>query len=805
MIIDPRDPRIQRPEASPFDTTLNSEAAILAEMAAAIRESQRAISLLTEMQTGNSVVGSGAGGIRPTHNAIKTTAKALAEPLPSAEQIASGAPVVSARGISEGALSPLDHAAAEAILKQAASMRDRVSRGEPSRPRDTEDDPSRPVPARPPSFSDTPLSFDQGFHGLQAQTRQGVRNSIFNSVSDRLNAYGEQDNAVLPGYFPMDDGTYWEAATGNTVGPETALDADVQRRNIRRASIASVGLRGAAAFRDGRPVGRALAGSVSQGALRAAGTAAVVVTGVTKAWEFAQRQYDANRQLQGIYGGSNTDQFGERFDRWTNSIRGRLSLAGEGTYGALWNGAAQLGLRGDERDQYISSGAGLAGQGLGDSEINAIQSRVIEAGQSLFGLTEAIQSVNDAAREAGINAGRAREIFRQNYEASTSLMFGVPTNAADFASNLTVGQLSQDRRYQGINSLGTISSSSTLRTIASLNGTDYFALGSSIQQNPEAGLLLGEEELKRRLNFYTSQTTNETMEQVVARFVSSLPGGREYQPTLDQESLGNYLFSQGFDPTVIRQVLSSGGVNVSENLALGYAGNLYTSGQPGQVSTQQKAERLAELAPSPFIGSAAYDETGFFSTTSLGKLPFESGYLGKAYYRALGATKEEAVHGVLPETVRLPVIEELISRDSVGSLGLDATNTKVLVRHGNEERVVSLQDAIMYFPEQIQDGTARIVGGIDDQYLDKSVADILGFTAGQFNSTYDFNWGATEGRSSVSAQTVDEYYRERKARDKEEGGSKSSSDVQVSLTPEAQQLLQLLPSNQSATSTGVTD
>jgi hypothetical protein len=318
-----------------------------------------------------------------------------------------------------------------------------------------------------------------------------------------------------------------------------------------------------------------------------------------------------------------------------------------------------------------------------------------------------------------------------------------------------------------------------------------------------------------------------------------------YDATYDQPDLALALARDyGFDEYLASKVLQQLQVRVGPAGALGTIGNMLSPESPGASAAAQ--ERAAQEQ----LGRGFTDQD-----LHPGELPRNRGHAGRnkptplmaEYYAGQGLTEEEYIYTdrrgnestrtreFLAAEDRLGVVEELIANEE--ALGLSADGTMVRVMTSDGARAVTLGEAIRNFSDQIQSGNAKIVAGADDEVINANLADVLGVPQEVFDRQRALNeqsnvnpanemtaqayesiaeglpgWMAggferranelrgPQGSAFQSSQGIGQDFQEwqeeqdAEKKDSEEGGSEGGT-VQLTLTPEAQRLLEVMDNN----------
>lgn len=559
----------------------------------------------------------------------------------------------------------------------------------------------------------------------------------------------------------------------------TPVSAAEQAQVTRRLALAHTATDASAAFAQGAPVGHALAAFIP-GAVSTLATAAVGYEALNKGAEFVQGQVAANRGLQSHYGGSINDQWGDRAAQWYNrNITGRFSSLGAENYDELFQGAEGLGLRGNRRQSYIGTGAGIMMTGANADQTKEIMGTALETGQGLQGLTKAIKSVGDAARDAGIDAAKARDVFIKNYSASSDMLFGSPGAAKDLATFLTNFSTSNGQAYQGVDYSGITSENTNVANAARL-GLSPTQFTAASRVNPVLPIAASEDNAKKQLSAI-SGSDGRTFPQWVTDYLTSHP---DWDPNLEADliDITDYLTDQGgFRPDIIAGILQMNGTNVAiPDQAPGIAAKMFTTDSMTQQALNQqtaKTQSLARTDPNkvdPTYGNSDTDIKNINSNWEAARL-------------ASVGSQTNLQHGQnSPAKVApYPVVEALYQdRDALGIQ--DPSKQKVRVTKQGKLAVVSLEEAISVFPDQIQDGSAVFLGGVNDG---KSVAEAMSLpsdvTAVKSTSGADMNPKTAAGipDKDFTDPKIDQSFADyKKAQDAATNKTKAKTDASTSST-----------------------
>lgn len=535
------------------------------------------------------------------------------------------------------------------------------------------------------------------------------------------------------------------------------------------------------AFGSGQPVGRALLSLLPEGLAKGAGYAGLAYSAINKGYEFAQGQYAKNRRYQEYLGGSNTDQFGERISAFTNNLRGRFSLLGADNYNQLFQGSTEIGERGRTREETIRTGASIMGGGASMEQTMRIIEIARGAGQSLEGLAKSISGVNKVAREAGVSAKEARDVFIQNYRVISSMMgLAGGQGAAGAASSIASAVASQGEAYKGTDYTGTYGTNIQYY-LAAKQGMSYPQFALAQTRNPGLYQAAVGSSVQQLLDRLTPQGKR-SIRQIVESYLSSRGG--EYVAEVDNAAIFQLILKEGYQPILIRQALERFGISTpDEKTALATAVQMFTNQSAGARSVASQAATEAKYARPTQTGLAGSKDIRLGATMvegDGGNKNAASRDLFSAYIKTVDGKNKQA---------RYPVVEELLRRTRDGSLSPGA---KVLVQTGNGGRVVSLKDAITKFPDQLQNGTATLL----DDDLNQSVGDYLGLPATVTDATAS---ASASTKTNVGQSEAD--WRKSQSKDSK-SSSKSDAKVTIDLTDEVKRFFKVMTQSGTQTTVG---
>jgi hypothetical protein len=528
---------------------------------------------------------------------------------------------------------------------------------------------------------------------------------------------------------------------------------------------------------------------------------------VRKGYSEYLKQRGENYDYQHELGGANSNQFDVRA-----AEKGfRFSHLGESSEvdNQLYEGALALGYRDDHRGVggFIGGlvgtrfghniGTGVDGQysatqvansgyhlrqssGVGTDEYyNAVNTMSQNAGASLGQVVAGLKDVTEAAHKFGVNAVLVRQKLNDTFTDFThgGLGAGAMPLAEAAVTSITAG----GKTLEGVGFQLGDSMQYRAAATGGLNQTQFQVLAA--QSPGEAAKLtdnltgrtldaiLGQDVvawIKSELSQYPDVKNNESMKNKVAtdakaRFASKFPSMQALAA-----SVANLLPYTGVDENNVWSII----VNY-------YAGNT--------VGAAAK-EIAAKSAPT----KGTFDSHG---RSFLNKHTFFFGQGASSdsekAYSALtktGNTGKGTVNDGWLKGQRSPVIESLLK--DVGS------DQKVAVDTRNGKKVMSLADALKYYPAEVAAGTVMMVGG---DHADQTVKQITGLADGT-KSTQDEAAKESVSKTAAASTSKDPAFKPSSSSSSSTSGS-GNQKVTIGLSPQAMQLLSIIP-NTAAAQTG---
>lgn len=528
------------------------------------------------------------------------------------------------------------------------------------------------------------------------------------------------------------------------------------------------------------------------------------ITGAASVSNLYLSEREKNRFYQGMEGGSNVAGFAERAHeeiyRWSlgpamSGDMARRSFKGVTSMG--YTGKSQTLQGRQEALDFVYHNYNARGMDVEES-LNILQTASHDATVNFTELSEALKEVSDTAGKAGVNA----KFMRQQYQGmlQASIGQGAGPGAAEIAGALTSAQASYGREFQGQDFRGQLS-----RQYQYMLGAQYGISPGQLQgimrNQPQQYTRMVAGSQREWINTVFSPQQIATIQALIKKYGSSQSAVSQ----IEQEFLNAH---PEIDLHVIADTLSGDltGVQLDESNVIDWviqqlAGNTAAAhgqqqrtrkpvdiqGSPelGRVKPGQDAPRgkYGLVDPETMIKSGTTSPGEFLSHVNAGKeflglFGQEENKAGEAYAKWMEKTKK-----------RDPVLEAILQNVK------DPNSTKVRVSTASGDRIVSFEEAMKYFPNELAAGKVQIVTG--DQ-AGKTMSQIIGGNADPERDVRGELTGKTQQRLG---QSVEEY--EKKHGRLKGSESPAAGKVTVDLTEEAKRLLQLLPStNNQANSTG---
>lgn len=471
---------------------------------------------------------------------------------------------------------------------------------------------------------------------------------------------------------------------------------------------------------SGEEVGSALRAAIPGGAAKALGAAGIAYTVADQVRGFAEGQREANLEWQRTMGGGNAAGFEER-------ARSQLFELGQSWFGgmgagraqALYQGAAEIAGPGrrDVQGRIMDFGAEMYRKlGVDIKESLDLVSTASDAGIEHFdSLADALENVTKAAREAGINTQKMREQFTENFRAVTS-MVGSETTAPALAAAMTNAVSAMGPGFEDVRVGGMLTNEMQMRRLSRQMG--YANVG---QMMAAAGTNEGAVAVTRAADTMARQDAGRALrpagQQIISQFVQQHGGNLKVIRPDDWRRVGEQIMQTGqFDPFMAMRIASQmTGTQIEDPaeaaavLAQQWAGA--TSLERGtkdaiRQSQSRKVDIRSDNAFTPTKSAMALGEELGLKDTEARNIVTDA-QTGHADRRRTGGgsgtSKQAYLQGVLKTGQRDPIVERMLTN-------MDK-DWKIQVRTNHGDRVVSGEEAVRHFRDQIQSGDARIVEG----------------------------------------------------------------------------------------------
>jgi hypothetical protein len=588
--------------------------------------------------------------------------------------------------------------------------------GDPNggRPRMPEKQTFRPVHTVVP-----PHPKARGLTGLRRRVADQLHQNFGHKSGSTFDAIYDRDNNHIGYRETRTDGS---RVTRNLSDPELAED------------LAAAGKRaGVSRVVGGFSNGGLLAGTR---AIPYAGAALTAAEAVHEGFVRFGKERQANAQYQSIYGGSNLEGMGQRFQGEGFKLGQQFSggLTGPQSDEAF-KGVSALGFRGPQRSSdlnFISANYKSLGVGVSQS-LELISTASKNLNTNLSGLKDSLKSVSAAAKETGQNAGAARAVFSSNYANISGAVPGVA--AAPISSALSTMQTSMGRSMQGLDFSSAFTSLGGQAQLAPLAAGANGQHGLTISQfrsqeltNP-SGSLQAFDTLMAQIAapFLTSDVQN-----AINQAVSNVPGGKD---------------AIAANPDLVGQLVTPKILNIvnADAVAAAY----------GRIQSLQGIDpvRAVTLLIMQYLGLAG-NTSAQYQKQQQGKQQDYSKFLNKVMG---GGSK-----GLNP------VVDDALST-------LKGKN--VVVNTSKGQQVVSIQTAAKNYTDQVAKGTAIVAD------TGQSIKDALGGEA-ETNYKGPDTSGKTPDSSLLKSIPYSEYQKLIN-----QGGGKTTGQVVITPSKELQQLL----------------
>lgn len=515
------------------------------------------------------------------------------------------------------------------------------------------------------------------------------------------------------------------------------------------------------------------------------GTAMRVIGG---AQDLYLSEREKNRFYQGMEGGSNVAGFGERFReeayRWTmpgmSEEMARQSFKGVTALG--YSGRTQAGPDRQEALDFVYHNYNARGMDVEES-LGVLQTASKDATVNFTELSEALKDVSDTAGLAGVNARVMREQFRGLL--SSAINTGAGPGAADLAGIFSTAQASYGRAFQGSDFSGQLDRSYQYM-IGGQYGVSPGQLQGIMRNKPdEYARMVSGSQRQMIGNILTGQQISD-----IERLIQQYGTSQDAVALIEQEFLNGH---PEIDLNVVADALSGPltGVQLDNSNVMDWIIQ-QLGGNTAAAHAQDPQKNPMAPVKADDIGGAPVGEKGLAEDGRWGVVGWKErlDHINAGQWLGIGPPKtnkagELYVNRSEESGMRDPALEALLQNLE------DPNNTKVVVSTSQGDKVVSFEDAMKYFPNELAKGNVKIATG--DQ-AGKTVSDITG---GQVDSERDVKSELTQDLSGIKTEDPSKYP------DAVSKNEAAPQRVTVDLSTEAKRLLQILPStNNESQATG---
>lgn len=427
-----------------------------------------------------------------------------------------------------------------------------------------------------------------------------------------------------------------------------------------------------------------------------------------------QSQRQKNAYYQNIEGTNNAHGFGERWNEALGSFT-TMGMFAPGEYAEAYKGATALGYT-DRSDKAFQSRQGILNfaytnkreMGMDASESLQYASMASKSASTSFtALTKVLQQVSEDANKAGVNANLARQQTMAYY--STMLQSGMTGPAAtQTAGAMGMFQTSMGRTYSDVDMKGAYSTGMNYM-VASTNGMTYNQFMATQNKDPMRAEQMRSKTMGQGLDAVITAEMKAWIKQQVQAAGGVAAIEADAQISGQGASILDSMFSDFLaafpspDWNSVRSILQtfSGQKFTTDTQAFQFLVNWVVG-----IDMHSTATAAAKASQIQSGGLTNNISGGKGSIADFEEKAGKAGPMG--WGGASGATKSYE-NWSTSAGKRDPVIESILTGMNEG--GYSQTDQKVEVITSGGPRVVSLQEAIEKFQNQLASGKAKFVGG----------------------------------------------------------------------------------------------
>lgn len=514
-------------------------------------------------------------------------------------------------------------------------------------------------------------------------------------------------------------------------------------------------------------------------------------------------QRDKNRQYQNIQGGSNFDAFGDRASeeiyRFSTS-----AVFSEREARQAFKGVTRLGFN----DRAVGTGVGRQaaldfayggktsyGADVGES-LDVLQTASRDTRVSLTELSSALKDVSDTAGTAGVNANLMRQNMAQMLGVAQQQGYG--QGSVSFARNNVGLQASYGRGFQNTSFArrGGADHEYMVAARFGMTGTQFRNINRT---DPTKAAAMRSQVDADQINNILGPGAVEWLNKRVADM-----GGKQAviaQPAIvDQIASDFWLAFPGLDEYATATTLSSlVGVDLTPANAIQWVvqnvagGNEYNEAKGNQAATQRRAatDGINRVGMQDSLGSGTFRNLSKASNKAGDMMSKLGPFGGTGAAKGLGWLFGTAEKGSQQQSEAGRAYADMAGKSGKADPVLEALlnnvrnpdDTKVVVNTRSGPREMSLADAIKLYPNELAAGNIQISSG---DHKGQTTGALAGVTRVD-QKAIDKEYG-----NKANAKRGDEYKQPKRS------GSSGSGTTTVTLSPDAQKLLRLLPGDTGA-------
>jgi hypothetical protein len=515
-------------------------------------------------------------------------------------------------------------------------------------------------------------------------------------------------------------------------------------------------------------------------------------------------QREAGRVYQNVEGGSNLGAQTERLHAlaYEASMYGRMPSGataqafGQVTAMGYNQAAANEGGQPQNRQSALNFVYGnytKTGMDVNES-VGFLQSASQNATVNLTQLGEALNSLSDDAGKAGTNAEQARASFNSYFQ--TALGQGAANGATGVAQGIASMQAMYGKTMAGVNFSGELSQTRQY-TLSGMSGMSVGQLQQIQRTNPGAynQLLASQNQSFLQMGGLLTPQMQSSLKQMITQAggTQALRANPDLANQVSTQFLNQFQAKDNINTNLWAQEISAlTGTTMNANQAMQWiveqSGGINEASNNSALATNSSA--LGASVPANKPGSAPTGSKGL-------ALPSQPGLAGQLFLGERGKTWQQVLQGdnsaaAAPYLAaekksgqRSPVLEALLQNTQ--------SSDQVSVQTATGQRVMSMAQAMQYYPNELAAGNVEFYNSAG-----KALGNTSAVTGGLVNAGANTAGEVKQKAGSTLGKTLSSYL----ATDK--NASSGQTNVTVSLSTEAQQLLKLLPSTSdqaAATST----